>query len=120
MQVTVNLGVEHAEGIKNMFFFHRVHGVDGDDSGWSEGLSMNPAPGGYALTASGDRLIGTSGITSEASVSYQFVYQKQNDEYVRSTVYSDLSLSPCGGPPPDEILIIPGLIIVTPTFPVIK
>jgi hypothetical protein len=126
-QVTIQFAAGAPDGVKAVFLFHRSHGTNGDDSGWSEGISMNSiGTNQYSLTVSGNTLVGSSGITTEASMSYQFVIQTQKDEYVRSTVYSDLLLSPCGSPPPDDsnppgIIIIPGLIIVTPTptFPVI-
>jgi len=125
-QVTVQVKAQHPDGVKVMVFFHRLHELNGSkDSGWSEGFSMNT--GGddlYTLSTSGARLVGESGFTTQAVVSYQFVMQTQNGEFIRSEVYNDLYLSPCGSPPPPVVtgtpgIIFPPLIIVTPTLPVI-
>jgi hypothetical protein len=91
----------HPAGIKVLVFFHRLHEIDsGKDSGWSEGLSMNPKGDDiYSLSVSGDTILGESGFTSETWVSYQFIIQPQNGELVRSTVYTDLNLLPCGSRP---------------------
>jgi hypothetical protein len=98
-RLTVRVAAQHPAGIKVVVFFHRLHEVDsGKDSGWSDGLSMNTKGDGfYALSVSGDTLIGANGFTSQAWASYQFIVQAQNGEMVRSTVYTDLSLFRCGG-----------------------
>lgn len=128
-QLTVQIKVHHPDGIKVLVFFHRLHELNGNkDSGWSEGFSMNPGSDDiYTLSTSGDRLAQASGFAVQASASYQFVLQTQKGEFIRSPVYSDLQVVPCGSAPRPEpgitgtpgIIIIPGLIIPTPTFPVI-
>jgi len=103
-RITIRVQAEHPAGIRVMVFFHRLHEASsGKDSGWSEGMSMNTrGDGSYTLSVSGDSLIGRSAITSQAWASYQFVMQANNGEWVRSTVYTDLTLAPCGrgAPPP--------------------
>jgi tetratricopeptide (TPR) repeat protein len=98
-RITIRVPAQHPAGVKVMVFFHRLHEVDsGRDSGWSDGLSMNTKGDGvYVQTVSGDTLIGDSGIRSQAWGSYQFVIQSNDGEWIRSTVYTDLSLVPCGG-----------------------
>jgi hypothetical protein len=101
-RITIRVSADHPAGIKVMVFFHRLHDASRTDSGWSDGMSMNTRGDGvYTLSASGDSLIGRSGMTSQAWASYQFVMQANNGEWVRSTVYTDLTLVPCGrGVPP--------------------
>lgn len=101
-RITIRVSAVHPAGIKIVVFFHRLHEMDsGKDSGWSDGLSMNTKGDGfYTLSVSGDTLIGNSGITSDAWASYQFVIQAKNGEWVRSTVYTDLTLLPCGSGAP--------------------
>lgn len=103
-RITIRVNAEHPAGIRVMVFFHRLHEASsGKDSGWSEGMSMNTrGEGAYTLSVSGDNLVGRSGIVSQAWASYQFVMQANNGEWVRSTVYTDLTLVPCGrgAPPP--------------------
>jgi len=128
-QLTVQIQAQHPDGIKVLVFFHRLHELNGNkDSGWSEGFSMNPGSDDiYMLSTSGDRLAQASGFTVQAIASYQFVLQTQKGEFIRSPVYSDLQVVPCGSAPRPEpgitvtpgIIIIPGLVIPTPTFPVI-
>jgi hypothetical protein len=114
-RITIRVAAEHRAGIKVVVFFHRLHEINtGKDSGWSDGLSMNTMGGDiYNLSVSGDTLIGNSGLTAEARVSYQFIIQAQNGELTRSAVYSDLSLLPCGSRPPRT----PSPITVTPITP---
>ena len=127
-RLTVQIEAQHPDGIKVMVFFHRLHELNGSkDSGWSEGISMNnPSGNQYSLSASAERLIGDTGFTTQAVASYQFAIQTQKGEYLRSKVYSDLYLLPCGSQPPPSITTTPGVIIfppfilVTPTVPVIK
>ena len=97
-RITIRVNAEHPAGIRVMVFFHRLHEASsGKDSGWSDGMSMNMrGDGSYTLSVSGDSLIGRSAITSQAWASYQFVMQANNGEWVRSTVYTDLTLVPCG------------------------
>jgi Ig-like domain-containing protein/SdrD B-like protein len=126
-RITVQIKAQHPDGIKVMVFFHRLHELNGNkDSGWSEGFSMNTdGKGLYTLSTSGDRLVGNTGFTTQAIVSYQFVMQTQKGEFVRSEVYSDLYVSPCGSPRPPApgatqtpgIDLLP-LIITTPTIPI--
>jgi tetratricopeptide (TPR) repeat protein len=101
-RITIRVMAQHPTGIKVMVFFHRLHEAGtGKDSGWSDGLSMNPKGDDiYSLSVSSDTLIGKSGFTSETWASYQFVLQAKSGEWVRSAVYSDLSLLPCGSRPP--------------------
>jgi len=105
-RITIRVMAQHPTGIKVMVFFHRLHEVGtGKDSGWSDGLSMNPKGDDiYSLSVSGDTLIGKSGFTSETWASYQFVLQAKSGEWVRSAVYSDLSLLPCGSRPPRPLV----------------
>ncbi len=126
-RITVQIKAQHPDGIKVIVFFHRLHELNGNkDSGWSEGFSMNTdGKGLYMLSTSGDRLVGNTGFTTQAIVSYQFVMQTQKGEFVRSEVYSDLYLSPCGSsrPPAPGVTTTPGinilpLVIVTPTIPI--
>ncbi len=117
-RITIRVAAKHPAGIKVVVFFHRMHEIDtGRDSGWSEGFSMNTPGGGvYALSVNGDSLIGNSGFTTQVSVSYQFVIQTQNGELLRSKVYQDLSLLPCGSsrPPRPPITISPTVTIAPP------
>jgi hypothetical protein len=112
-------------------FFHLLDEVDGgSNTGWSEGLSMNPVGNNdlYQLNASGNTLVGDTGFNTQAVVSYQFVMQTLKGEYFRSPVYADLFLSPCGSPPiirggvtsTPGIIILPPIIIktVTPSVPI--
>jgi hypothetical protein len=126
-RITVQIKAQHPDGIQVIVFFHRLHELNGNkDSGWSEGFSMNTdGKGLYTLSTSGDRLVGNTGFTTQAIVSYQFVMQTQKGEFMRSEVYSDLSLSPCGSsrPPAPGVTTTPGInilpiIIVTPTVPI--
>lgn len=126
-RITVQIKAQHPDGIKVMVFFHRLHELNGNkDSGWSEGFSMNTdGKGLYTLSMSGDRLVEGTGFTTQAVASYQFVMQTQKGEFLRSDVYSDLYVSPCGSPPPPAPgvtttpgIIWPPIIIVTPTIPV--
>jgi hypothetical protein len=124
-RVTVQIKAQHPDGIKVMVFFHKLRELNGSkDSGWFEGFSMNTGGDGlYSLAMSADRLVGKSGFNAQAIVSYQFVMQTQKDEFVRSAVYSDLYLSPCGSSPPPAVtttpgIIFPPIIITTPTAPI--
>jgi hypothetical protein len=126
-RITVQIKAQHPDGIKVMVFFHRLHELNGNkDSGWSEGFSMNTdGKGLYTLSMSGDRLVEGTGFTTQAVASYQFVMQTQKGEFLRSDVYSDLYVLPCGSPPPPAPgvtttpgIIWPPIIIVTPTIPV--
>jgi hypothetical protein len=98
-----------------LVFFHRLHEVEsGKDSGWSQGLSMNPSRDGtYSLSVSGDTLVWDRQFTSEIWASYQFIIQAQNGDFVRSSVFTDLSLLPCGRRPSQP----PITITVSPTEP---
>jgi len=127
-RLTVQVKAQHPDGIRVMVFFHRLHELNGNkDSGWSDGFSMNTDGNGlYTLSMSGDRLAEASGFVTQAAASYQFVMQTQKGEFVRSSVFSDLTLLPCGSQPPVRPgltttpgIIVPPIIIVTPTFPVI-
>jgi hypothetical protein len=101
-RLTVQIKAQHPDGIKVMVFFHRLLEVNGSkDSGWSDGFSMNT--GGqdlYTLSMNAERLVEKSGFQTQARVSYQFVMQTSKGEFVRSAVFSDLQISPCGSPPP--------------------
>lgn len=127
-QLTVQLEAQHPDGIKVMVFFHRLHELNGSkDSGWSDGISMNlTGENQYSLAMSADRLLGQSGFDTQALVSYQFVMQTQKGEFLRSEVYSNLYLLPCGSQPLPSttttpgVIIIPPVVIATPTVPVIK
>jgi len=105
-RITIRVLAQHPTGIKVMVFFHRLQEVGtGKDSGWSDGLSMNPKGDDiYSLSVSGDTLIGKSGFTSETWASYQFVLQAKSGEWVRSAVYTDLYLLPCGSRPPRPLV----------------
>jgi hypothetical protein len=122
-QITIRVMAQHPAGIKVVVFFHRLHELSsGKDSGWSEGLSMNPkADDLYSLSVSGETLIGASGFRMETAASYQFVVQAKNGEWARSTVYTDLSLLPCGGggggAPPPPITVSPSATPETPYSP---
>jgi hypothetical protein len=105
-QVTIQVTASDPAGIKVLIFFHRLHEIaTGKDSGWSDGIAMNPKGNDlYTLTVSGNRLLGKTGFTSEIAASYQFIIQAKNGKLVRSPVYMDLVLSPCGSKqinPPD-------------------
>jgi len=125
-RITIRVMAQHPSGIKVVVFFHRMHELStGKDSGWSEGLSMNPKGDDiYSLSVSGETLVGASGITTEAAVSYQFVVQAKDGKWIRSNVYTDLSLLPCGGGAPHPHITIspsspPSITPETPS-PVIK
>jgi hypothetical protein len=114
-EIAIRIAAEHPAGIKVVVFFHRLHEIDsGKDSGWSQGLPMNPSRDGtYSLSVSGDTLVWDRQFTSEIWASYQFIVQAQNGDLVRSTVFTDLSLVPCGRRPPPP----PVTITVSPTEP---
>lgn len=95
--VTFSIEAEHPAGVKSVVLFRRLHEIGGSqDSGWSAVDSMDPVGGNtYSLSVSGNSLVAGTGFESSAQVSYQFVIEPQNGEFVRSTVYQDLSLAPC-------------------------
>jgi hypothetical protein len=99
-QVTFEVAAQHPAGIKVMVLFFRLEDVEsGELSAWNEGLGMNPGSSGvFSRTVSGDQLAAAASFSfDQALVHYQFVMQPEQGEYVRSHVYSDLYLSPCGG-----------------------
>ena len=54
----------------------------------------------YSLSVNGDTLVAGTGFTTSAQVSYQFVIEPKNGDYIRSDVYRDLTLLPCESSPP--------------------
>jgi hypothetical protein len=104
-QVTFAVHAVHPDGIRTVTFFHHLTSPDGQTTPWSNGEAMNPAGGDYyALVQTGDHLDANSGF-SQAIVSYQFVIEPvggSSADFVRSEVFSDLSLVVCGrGPEPE-------------------
>lgn len=115
-EITIRIAAEHPAGIKVVVFFHRLHEIDsGKDSGWSQGLSMSPSRDGtYSLSVSGDTLVWDRQFTSEIRASYQFIIQAQNGDLVRSSVFTDLSLLPCGRRPSQPTVTITVFPTVSP------
>jgi hypothetical protein len=116
-QVTIQVDAQHSSGIKVVVLFFRLENTQtGELSPWNDGLSMNISNGHYVRTLSGDQLGALTSFT-QARVHYQFVLQPKQGGYVRSEVYSDLNLVPCGGGGITPIVpIIPGDIFIIPTL----
>lgn len=102
-QVTFAIHAFHPDGIRTVTFFYHLTSSDGETTPWSNGQAMSLAGGGYyALVQTGNHLDADSGL-SRATVSYQFVIEPvggTSADFVRSAVFSDLTLAACGGPPP--------------------
>ncbi len=117
-QVTLQIDAQHPAGIKVVVIFFRLEDFQsGKLSPWNDGVAMNISQGHYTRTLSGD-LFGKLADFQQARIHYQFILQPLSGEYVRSEVYSDLSLTACGGggitPLPSTI---PGDINPFPTEP---
>jgi hypothetical protein len=103
----VNFAVRavHPDGIRTVTFFHHLTSPDGETTQWSNGEAMSPAGGDYyALLQTGDHLDADSSF-AQAIVSYQFVIEPiggSSGDFVRSEVFSDLSLVVCGRGPEQE------------------
>ncbi len=115
-QVTIQVDARHPAGIKVVVLFFRLENTQsGELSAWNDGLSMNISNGHYTRTLSGDQLGSLANFT-QARVHYQFVMQPKSGEYVRSEVYSDLYLTPCGGGITPIVPVRPGGNIINPTL----
>ncbi len=116
-QVTIQVDAQHPAGIKVVVLFFRLENTQtGELSPWNDGLSMNISNGHYVRTLSGDQLGALASFT-QARVHYQFVLQPKQGEYVRSEVYSDLYLTPCGGGGITPLVpLVPGDIFIIPTL----
>jgi hypothetical protein len=101
-QVTFRVRAMHPDGIRGVTFFFRVQ-QNGQSTPWSNGQAMNSVGDGfYQLLLTGNHLENDSGFV-QATVFYQFVIEPtgaQLADFVRSQVYSDLTLLACGQEPP--------------------
>ncbi|MGH2581694.1 MAG: hypothetical protein ACRDFQ_02205 [Anaerolineales bacterium] len=105
-EVTFAVRAVHTDGIRTVTFFYHLTAPNGETTPWSNGEAMSPAGGDYyALVQTGNHLYSDSGFT-QAVVSYQFVIEPvggSSADFVRSEVFSDLTLAACGAveePPP--------------------
>lgn len=118
-QVTFAIRAIHPDGIRTVTFFHHLTSPDGDTTPWSRGEAMIPAGNDYyALVQTGNHLDADNGF-SQAAVSYQFVIEpigSSSADFVRSEVFSDLTLAACGrGPSPSGPSPTPPVRILVPT-----
>jgi hypothetical protein len=93
----------HPDGIRGVTFFFRLRSENGDTTSWSNGDAMTPLGDDYyALAMTGNHLESDSGF-DQATVLYQFVIEPiggQSSDFVRSEVFSDVTLVACGEAPP--------------------
>jgi hypothetical protein len=95
-EVSFSVTIYNFTGIRYVFAFVRLHDkYTSDMTDWNSGKPMKATSGGtYVVTITLSDLV-KYGDFSEAWVWYQFVVQKPDGQYVRSKVYTDVSLSKC-------------------------
>lgn len=102
-RVNFSIRAVHPDGIRGVTFFFRLRNANGDTTPWSSGDAMSPQGNDYyALSMTGNHLESDSGFTW-ATVLYQFVIEPiggESNTFIRSQVFSDLTLVACGEAPP--------------------
>ena len=102
-QVNFSVRAVHPDGINGVTFFFRLRDPNGNITPWSSGDAMSQLGNDYfALAMTGNHLESDSGF-NQATVLYQFVMEPvgaQLSDFIRSEVFSDLTLVACGEAPP--------------------
>jgi hypothetical protein len=95
-EVSFSVTIFNFTGIHYVFAFVRLHDkYTSDMTDWNSGKPMKATSSGtYVVTITLSDLT-KYGDFSEAWIWYQFVVQKPDGQYVRSKVYTDVSLSKC-------------------------
>jgi hypothetical protein len=95
-EVSFSVTIYNFTGIRYVFTFVRLHDkYTSDMTDWNSGKPMKATSGGTYIVTITLSDLAKYGDFSEAWIWYQFVVQKPDGQYVRSKVYSDVSLSKC-------------------------
>ena len=83
-------------GIRYVFLFVRVKDKNSSEMmDWNDGKPMKATSGGTYITTITLTDIPKYTSFADAWIWYQFVVQKPDGQYVRSRVYSDITLTKC-------------------------
>jgi hypothetical protein len=95
-EVRFSVTVYDFTGIRYVFLFVRVKDKNSSEiMDWNDGKPMKATSGGTYIATITLSDIPKYSSFADAWIWYQFVVQKPNGEYVRSRVYSDITLTKC-------------------------
>ncbi len=95
-EVGFSVTLYNFSGVRYVFLFVRVKDKNSSDMmDWNDGKPMKSTSGGTYITTITLSDIPKYSSFTDAWIWYQFVVQKPDGEYIRSRVYSDITLTKC-------------------------